>query len=161
MSYRVWILFHLLGVTLFFSNFVAALFWKQRADRRRDPRVVAHTFHTLVASDLWITPFAVIVIVASGVGAAIQAGLPLLGTGWILWSIAAFILSGLFAVLGAFPLQRSIAGWADAARGNSDDFDWPRYERESRRWAHWAHASLLAAGIAMVLMVLRPDLPAL
>jgi uncharacterized membrane protein len=136
MLYRALLLVHLLGVAAFLSNAVAALFWKARADRGRDPAVVAHTFRTLVAGDRWITPIATAAIVITGIGAALVAGVPMLRTGWLLWSIVSFAGSG--AVFG-----------------------WERYESEARRWSRWAHVSLLLAFLAMALMTLKPVLPAL
>lgn len=157
MLYRSLVLLHLLGVVAFFSNAVAAMFWRARADKRRDAGIVAHTFRTLVAGDLWITPISIATIVASGFGAALSAGLPIFGTGWIRWSIVAFAASGVLFIFLVLPLQRRLADWTteSAARG---ELDWNRYESEARRWSRWAHLSLLLAFVAVVLMVLRPSL---
>jgi uncharacterized membrane protein len=157
--YRLLVFVHLLGVVLFFSNAVAAVFWKGRAERSGDPRLVAHAFASLMVADRWLTPLSVGLLLGGGIGAAAAAGLPLLGTGWILWSSVAFLVSGLAFAVGALPRQRRLAAWTAGAGG--DGFDWPRYRREARRWGHWAHLSLLAAAVAFVLMVLRPELPAL
>jgi uncharacterized membrane protein len=159
MTYRVLIVLHVLGAVAFFSNAVAAYFWQARASASEDPRVIAHTFRTLMVSDLWITPIAVVALVATGLGAAAESGLSLLGTGWILWSIVAFSASGA-AFAAVLPLQRRLARWT-AAGVVSGDFDWTRYRRESRRWAALAHLSLGLAAVALILMVLRPPLPSL
>jgi uncharacterized membrane protein len=156
------LLAHLLGTVAFFSNFVAAIFWQRRAAHAREPAVVAYAFRTLNAGDLWITPISVFLLLASGVGLALLGGLPLLATGWILWSTAAFLASGLVFVFGVLPLQRRIARWttsASAAAGSSE-FDWERYDREARRWSTPAHWSLGLALFALIVMVVKPALPA-
>lgn len=160
MIYRTILLFHLLGVVAFFSNAIAAFVWQARGARTRDPAVVAHTFRTLVAGDVWITPIAVAVILASGVGLAVVAGLPILGTGWVLWSLLAFLGSGLVFALSVLPLQSRLAAWTSASAIDAR-FDWSRYAIESRRWTRRAHLSLGLALVALILMVLRPALPAL
>jgi uncharacterized membrane protein len=160
MLYRWMILLHVIGVVVFFSNAIGALFWQRRASRSRDPRLIAHAFSTLNAGDLWITPIATLMIVVTGIVVAVVAGLPLLGTGWIVWSIVAFSLAGLLFLAGALPVQIRLAGWTAASVGR-EGFDWPRYEREARRWAFWAHTSLGLALLALALMLLRPKLPGL
>lgn len=156
MGYRLLVLLHLFGVIAFSSNAVAAFFWQGRATASGDARVVAHAFATLMKGDRWITPLSTVAILASGLGLSSAAGLSLLGTGWILWSMAAFAASGLVFVARVLPLQRRLAAWTAAA----ENLDWPRYRRESRRWSHWAHASLGLALVAVAIMVLRPSLPA-
>lgn len=163
MSYRILLLLvHLLGTVTFFSNVVAALFWQQRAARSREPAVVAYVFRTLNAGDLWITPISVVLLLASGVGLALLGGLPLLATGWILWSMAAFLASGLVFAFGVLPLQRRIASWTTSAAtlAETAEFDWERYRREARRWSTPAHWSLGFALFALIVMVVKPGLPA-
>jgi uncharacterized membrane protein len=155
-----WILaLHLVAVVAFFSNAIAAFFWQRRASRSREPRLIAFAFATLNAGDLWITPIASLTIVVTGVVAAAAAGLPLLGTGWIVGSIAAFSASGVVFLVAALPMQRRLARWTSAS-AQRESFDWPRYEREVRRWARWAHWSLGLAIAALALMLWRPHLPA-
>lgn len=157
---RALILIHLLGVVLFFSNAVAAIFWKGRAERSQDGAIVAHTFRTLNAGDRWITPIAVVLILGSGVVLALVARLPLLGTGWVMWSSVAFLGSGASFVAGVLPLQLRLAAWATERSGRGD-FDWESYRREARGWSRWAHISLSLAFLALAIMVTKPDLPAL
>jgi uncharacterized membrane protein len=160
MRYQLVVLLHLAGVTVFFGNFLLAFFWKAQAERSADPAIVAHTFRGLMVGDRWLTASSVLAIVASGVGAALLAGLPILSTGWIFWSLAAFALSGVVFLVRVLPLQRALAGWTSAAAARPG-FDWPRYRREAGRWSRWAHASLACALVAFVLMAAKPALPGL
>jgi uncharacterized membrane protein len=158
--YRVLVLLHILGVILFFSNAVAAFFWQWRAHRSRDTAVIAHTFRTLMASDRWITPIAVVIILSTGIAASLRSGLNLLSTGWIFWSLIVFLASGLTFGARVLPLQRDLARWTSQPTAETG-FDWRRYRREVRRWSLWAHLSILLALAAVVLMVLRPELAGL
>ncbi len=157
--YESLILLHLVAVVALLSNVVAAFFWQARATRTREPTVVAYAFRTLNAGDLWITPLASVLVLASGVGLALVTGLSILRTGWILWSTLAFLGSGLIFALGALPHQRRIAAWTTQAAAESG-FPWERYQEEARRWATAAHWSLGLLLLAMALMVVRPSLPA-
>jgi uncharacterized membrane protein len=159
MIHRLLLVLHLLGTVAFFSNLIAALFWQARASRDRHPAVVAFAFRTLNAGDSWITPIAVATLLASGVGLALVSGRSILGTGWLLWSTAAFLGSGLVFVARVLPAQRRLARWTanEAAAGRLDR---ERYAWEARRWAHPAHSSLGLATIALLLMITKPDLPA-
>ncbi len=159
MTSRLLLLLHVGGAVLFFSNAVAAFFWKHRASRSGRPQVVAHTFAGLMTADRWVTPIAVVTIVGSGIALAVRTGLGLLSTGWILWSLGSFLISGALFLLRVLPLQSRLASWT--AADPEPTFDWRRYRREARRWSFWAHLSIGAAFLALALMVLRPDLPGL
>lgn len=160
MRYQAWILLHLLGVIVFFANLIAALFWRSVAEATKDPRVLAFAYRTLNLGDKWLTPPSIGMIVAGGVGAALQVRLPFLSTGWIMWSIVLFSLSGLLFALFVLPRQKVLAAHAQAGVQDGD-FDLPTHQRLAREWAFWAHLSLLAAAAALPLMVFRPDIPGL
>ena len=160
MPYRAWVFFHLAGAIIFFANLVAALFWRARAERTGDPVILAFTYRALNAGDLWLTTPSVALILAGGLGAAVRIGLPIVGTGWILWSAVVFGVSGLIFALRVLPLQRRLAQRAETAV-RAGGFDRDEHRRQSRRWALWSHLSLLAAVAAVVLMVLRPEVPGL
>jgi uncharacterized membrane protein len=155
MPYETWIFVHLAGVIVFFANFVAAFFWRARAERTGDPRLLAYAYRTLNAADAWLTTPSVAAILAGGVGAAVSVGLPILRTPWVFWSLVSFSLSGLVFVLRVLPLQRALADQAeDGVR--TGRFDLQAHRRRARVWAFWAHVSFLAAAAAVPLMVFKP-----
>ncbi len=92
--YLIFKLIHVSAVILFLGNIITGLFWKAHADRTRDPRMMANTLQGIIRSDRWFTIPGVIVITLGGFAAAIHGSIPILGTGWILWSIVLFSLSG-------------------------------------------------------------------
>ena len=146
-------LIHVVAVILFLGNIITGLFWKAHADRTRNLRFIAHTMEGIIRADRWFTVPGVIVITAAGIFAAIQAGLPLIRTGWILWSIVMFTLSGITFGARVAPLQKQIL----AMTRNADDatFDWVRYRAKSLQWELWGAFATITPLIAVVMMVLK------
>lgn len=158
MTDRLVVLVHVAAAALFVGNIAAGLFWVVRARRSGDSRVLAHTFTSLNGADTWITTPVVLVLALSGIVAAVRMGFPLLGTGWILWSVAAFTLSGVVFAARVLPLQRQIARvLTEGSQGEAT----PQQRPLTARWSRWAHLSLILGLVALALMVLKPALPAL
>ena len=134
--YLIWKLIHVTAVILFLGNIITGLFWKAHADRSRDVRFIAHTMEGIIRADRWFTIPGVVLITAAGFFAAIQARIPILGTGWILWSIILFSISGIAFAVKVAPLQTQILAMA---RGAGDSpLDWARYRSLSLQWEIWA-----------------------
>jgi len=156
-SYLTWKLLHVAAVVIFLGNISTGAFWAARAHKTHDLRLIASTFDSIIRSDRWFTIPGVIGIIGGGVGAALSGDLPILGTGWILWSIVLFAISGLvFGVLA--PLQRQIlrlTSTADHASGV-----WDPYETMYRQWSLWGAFALITPVAAFVIMVTKPSLPA-
>lgn len=150
---------HVFAVALFLGNIITGVFWKIHAERTRDPRLIAHAFEGITASDRWFTIPGVVVIIVTGVLAAISARLPILGTGWILWSLVLFAVSGIAFMAWVAPLQRRIAAFARAA--GTTQLDWAGYREMAQTWELWGLVAVITPLAALVLMVLKPDLPAL
>ncbi len=153
-------LLHILAVVVFLGNIVTGVFWKAHADATRDPRIVAHTLEGIIRSDRWFTLPGIAVILAGGFGAAGVGGLPILGTGWILWSLALFTISGAAFMARVAPLQKRLARLARGGE-ESGGMDWATYDAWSRSWGLWGAVATLAPLLAAALMVLKPGLPAL
>lgn len=148
-------LVHVAAVIAFLGNITTGLFWYAHAARTRDPRLLAHAMDGIIRSDRLFTIPGVVVIIASGLAAAIAGGHPILGTPWILWSLVLFGVSGLVFVLRVAPLQvrLRVLARAGAERGA---FDWDGYHRVARAWEAWGLVALLTPVAALVLMVLKP-----
>ena len=159
MNFLVWKLVHVFAVILFVGNITTGILWKAHADRTRDPALIAHACAGLTRSDRWFTTPGVILIIVAGIAAAIVGHLPILGTGWILWSIVLLAVSGIAFMVGVAPLQRRMH--AIAVSGvNTGQLDWPAYAAATRSWNLWGIVALLTPVLAVVLMVLKPALPA-
>ena len=149
---------HVLAVVAFLGNISLGLFWKRFADRTGDPAIIAHTMRTIIALDRLITIPTIVVIVATGIGLTLIAGIPLLGTGWVLWAIVLLVISGLAFV----PVARAQVEMYDAAKtGMQNAEERARYLQFSHVWDRWGSLALLSPLIALALMVIKPALPAL
>ncbi len=145
-------LVHLIGVLLFLGNITVGVLWKRSADRTQNPVVMAYTMDSIIHADRIFTIPGIVILLIGGIGAAVVGHIPILSTGWLLWAIVAFIISGLaFGPLSRAQRQLSIA----AHGGNMID-----YERQSTAWNLWGTIALVFPFIAFVLMILKPSLPA-
>lgn len=150
--YLVLKLVHLTGVVLFLGNITVGVFWKAWADRTRDPALMAQTVDGIIRADRIFTIPGAVILVAGGVAAALVAGYPILGTGWILWALIAFALSG----VAFHPLARVQRRLSAAAHAG----DLALYDALSKSWNAWGGVALLPPVVAFVLMILKPALPA-
>ena len=150
-------LLHVIAVIAFLGNITTGLFWHRHAARTRDPKLLAHTMDGIIRSDRFFTVPGVVVIIATGFAAAIYGGYPILRTGWILWTLILFIVSGLIFMIRVVPLQRQLRALAEAAV-QSGTFDYARYHALAVRWEIWGGAALLTPAVGLVLMVLKPAL---
>jgi uncharacterized membrane protein len=150
-------LVHVLAVVMFVGNIVTGVFWHKHAQKTRDARLLAHTMDGVIRSDRLFTMPGVLVILASGILAAIQGGYPMLGTPWILWTIVLFAVSGLVFMLRLGPLQRAMYKHSQAGAA-SRVFDYVAYHRMARRWDFWGAVATLTPIAGLGLMVLKPAL---
>lgn len=154
MLYLILKIVHLLAVVLFLGNIITGLFWKYHGDQSKDPRVMAHTMDGIIRADRWFTLPGVLLIIVTGVAAAMHADLPLLRTPWIAQSLLLFALSGVMFAIKVAPLQRRIL--AVAREGvRTGQLDLPAYRRLSLHWEIWGAGALLTPLGALVLMVLK------
>jgi uncharacterized membrane protein len=150
--YLILKLIHVAGVVLFLGNITVGVFWKRFSDRSRNAVVMAFTIDAIIAADRVFTIPGIVILLVGGLGAAYVGGIPILGTGWLLWGLIAFILSGLaFGPLSRTQRLLSVAAHA----GNLEE-----YERLSKSWDLWGFIALALPVVAFVLMILKPALPA-
>ena len=154
MAYFYIKLIHIIFVIIFLGNITIGLFWKVIAEKTKDPDKIAFAFKGIIKADKYFTMPGVIGITLFGVGLAMHAGYPILGTGWILWSIILFIISGIAFMAKLFPLQKKIAALAS----DKENFNWDEYHKLSNHWDLWGYVALLTPWIATVLMVLKPNI---
>ncbi len=154
----VWLkVLHIVAVVLFLGNIITGVFWHRHAARTRDPHLLARTVEGVIRSDRLFTMPGVLVIIATGVLMAMQLGLPLLKTGWILWSLVLFAISGLLFGTQVAPLQRKLLALAQAGSSKAT-FDYDAYHRVAARWELTGAIATLTPLAALVLMVMKPAL---
>jgi len=150
-------LLHIIAVIAFVGNITTGIFWHAHAARTRDPKLIAYTMGGIIRSDRLFTIPGVIVIIVTGIAAAIYGNFPILRTGWILWTLILFIVSGLIFMIRVAPLQRQLRALAEAA-AQSGTLDYARYRALAVRWEVWGTAALLTPLAGLALMVLKPSL---
>jgi uncharacterized membrane protein len=159
MSFLIWNFIHIASVVLFLGNITTGLFWAAHANKSRDFKLLASTFDGIIKSDRWFTVPGVVGIVISGIASAIKGGFPILGTGWIFWSIVLFSVSGFAFGFRVAPLQHRILHLARSA--NDSEEGWSEFQQTFRNWELWGLFSLITPIAAMIIMVLKPALPGL
>jgi uncharacterized membrane protein len=148
-------LLHIAAVVAFLGNITTGLFWHRVAAQSGDPKVLAFTMGGIIASDRWFTVPGVVLIIASGVGLALLGGYPLLRTGWILWTLVLFGVSGAAFMARVAPLQRRLLAMS-AAGARDGNFDRKAYDALAQRWELWGVVALGTPLLGFALMVLKP-----
>lgn len=151
MDYTYYKILHILAVVIFLGNIITGLFWMRWAVRTKDLRIMHHAMGGIILSDKWFTIPGVFGIILFGVLGALKAGYPIFGTGWILWSIILFSLSGLSFGIFVAPLQKKI----HALTAQDAAFDWAAFQRLYKAWDIWGAFALLTPLGALVMMVLK------
>lgn len=152
MLYLVLKLIHVAGVVLFLGNITVGVFWKSYADRTGNAAIMASTMDGIIAADKIFTIPGIVILLGGGLGAAFVGNIPILSTGWLLWGIVAFVLSGV-----AFgPLSRAQRKLSFAAHAGN----FQEYAEFSKSWTFWGTIALVMPVIAFALMILKPALPA-
>lgn len=159
MMYLIWKLIHIASVIIFLGNIITGLFWAMRAHKSKDFKLIASTFQGIRKSDKYYTFPGIIGITAAGIMAAIHGHIPILSTGWIFWSIILFTLSGLLFSIYVGPLQRKIFNVTESSA--NPESDWQEYEKMFKQWELWGFWATATPIIATVIMVLKPNLPAM
>jgi uncharacterized membrane protein len=149
--YLVLKLVHIVSVVAFLGNISTGIYWHARAQRTGDPKIIAHTVAAIIASDRYFTVPSVVLILLTGVAAALIGGFPIFSTDWIFWTLVLFIVSGVLFMAFVVPLQRQMLVYA-----LSGAFDPPVYTALARRWKLWGLLSLATPLAGLGLMVLKP-----
>lgn len=154
MNYTYLKLIHLLAVIIFLGNIIVGLFWMRTAVKTRDPRIINFTIKGIIRADRYFTIPGVIVITTFGILAAVYGHFPLLRTGWILWSIILFTISGLAFGFKVAPLQKVISSLTIGYE-NVNDFDWQYFQKKYIEWEVWGLIALITPLAAFVMMILK------
>lgn len=157
MGIQEWKLLHVLSVVLFLGNLLTCLFWAAHAAGTRDTPKIAHTFAGIRRADAWFTLPGAIGILVGGVAAAFRLEMPLLGTGWVLWSIGLLAMSLTILLTVRRSLQADLEGFAEAS--SSDEAAWSEFGLMFRYWWIWSIVAILLPLGSVLLMVYRPPLP--
>ena len=146
---------HVSAVVVFLGNITTGIFWKTIADASNNFEIMKHSVRGITRSDRVFTVPALAVLIAAGIATAVIGHIPILHTGWILWSLILLAVSGL-AFIPVSRLQLQLFEVLDRQPP-----DMSLYRKLSDRWAVWGAIALVMPAAAFVLMILKPVLPAL
>ena len=154
MNYSYLKLIHIFAVMIFLGNIITGLFWMHIAVKTKELKIINFTMKGIRDADRYFTIPGVIVITAGGFLAAILGHHPILHTGWILWSIVMFSISGLAFAFKVAPLQTKIYRLT-LNKESSTDFDWKNFKKIYVEWDIWGLIALLTPLAAFIMMILK------
>ena len=144
---------HVIGAAVLFGTGAGIAFFMVMAHRTGDARVIAHTAGVVVIADFLFTATAVILQPVSGAALAVLVGWPL-SEGWILLSLALYVVAGGFwlPVVWMQIRMRDLARAAAEAGAPTPD----AYRRLYRRWFAFGFPAFAAVIGIYWLMLARP-----
>ncbi|MFZ4620986.1 MAG: DUF2269 family protein [Bacteroidota bacterium] len=151
MEYTFYKLLHIVGVILFLGNISIGLFWLRIAVKSADPKILAHSLKGIIAADMIFTIPGVIIIAATGLMTAMVGQYPIMKTGWIVWPMTLFVVSGIVFMFFVAPVQKKMHALVSA----SENYDRTIFSSLYRSWNIWGSLALLLPIAAAVMMVLK------
>ncbi|MFI0843506.1 DUF2269 family protein [Mesorhizobium sp. IMUNJ 23232] len=148
-------LVHVLGAAVLFGTGAGIAFFMVMAHRTRNPKTIAHVAGTVVVADTVFTATAVVLQPITGAWLAHEIGWPL-SEGWIVLSLALYVVTGLFWLPVVF-IQirlRNLARQAAHAGGALAD----EYFRLYRIWFAFGFPAFFAVIGIFWLMLTKPSI---
>lgn len=145
---------HVIGATVLLGTGAGIAFFMLAAHRTRDPAAIAAVARIVVLADFLFTATAVIVQPVTGVALALHIGYSL-WEGWIVLSIALYLLTGAFwlPVVWMQMRMRDLAA-AAVVRGGGLPHE---YHRLFWTWFAFGFPAFAAVLAIFWLMIARPD----
>jgi len=146
---------HVIGATILLGTGLGIAFFMLRSHRSGDAGAIAHVAGTVVIADMVFTATAVVAQPVTGILLAKAAGYDLWEP-WILWSLALYLIAGLFWLPVVFIQIRM----RDLAREASlSDKPLPAaYHRLFRIWFAFGWPAFSAVLAIIWLMIVKPDI---
>jgi uncharacterized membrane protein len=152
MSYALLKLLHVAGVIIFLGNIITGHFWMHMAMESKDFEIIRYSITGVMRSDKVFTVPAIFVIIVAGIIAALYGGIPILRTGWILWSIALFSLSG---VIFSTRLTAVLRKMLEVTSHQNNELEWNSMQHLYTQWNRWALVAIMMPVAALIMMVLK------
>ncbi|HEX8064113.1 MAG TPA: DUF2269 domain-containing protein [Allosphingosinicella sp.] len=146
---------HVIGATVLLGTGAGIAFFMLMAQRGGDVRVIAGVARIVVLADYVFTATAVVAQPVTGVLLARSAGYSLT-EGWILLSIALYLVTGAFW-LPVVWMQSRMRSLAEAAARAGEPLP-PEYRRLFRWWFAFGFPAFTAVLAIFWLMIARPEI---
>lgn len=148
-------LVHVLGAAVLFGTGAGIAFFMVMAHHTRDPKTIAHVAGTVVIADTVFTATAVILQPITGAWLAHEIGWPL-SEGWIVLSLALYVVTGLFWLPVVF-IQIRLRNLARQAAHDGGALP-ARYFRLYRIWFAFGFPAFFAVIGIFWLMLTKPSI---
>ncbi|MEE4381999.1 MAG: DUF2269 domain-containing protein [Pseudomonadales bacterium] len=155
MSYEVLRFLHVIGACVLLGTGAGIAFFMVVSNRSGNAAAIAHTAGIVVLADTVFTATAVIAQPVTGVLLARIVGWPLL-EGWVLWSLALYVVVGLFW-LPVVWIQIRLGRLARAARDAGEALP-DAYLRLYRIWFACGFPAFAGVLVILWLMITKPSL---
>ncbi len=160
------LLVHIIGAIMFLGGMLADMVWMTLAARTKNPSNMAFASRAVTMSDYFIALPGAALIMLSGVPmvllpVALRLGLLdtllyVMQIGWLVVSIALFSFSGVVWLFLLLPYQRRLS---EISKQSIDSKSLPDdFFQLLHTWYFWAAVATGTPFIALVLMVLKPNL---
>lgn len=146
---------HVIGATVLFGTGAGIAFFMVVAERTRDAKIIAHVSGAVVLADTLFTATAVMIQPLTGWLLARSIGWTL-GEGWIVLSLALYVVTGLFW-LPVVWIQIRLRNLASKAEASGTALP-PEFDRLYRIWFACGFPAFLAVVTIIWLMISRPPI---
>ena len=145
---------HILGVVMFVGNIIVTAMWKVRADKTRDPRIVAFAQRLVTRTDFVFTSVGAAVVLVTGLLMLDHYGMGLRGLWWIGRGFDLFLLSAIIWGAILVPIQ---VKQAKMAKDFADGGEIPeRFFKLGKRWIMVGGIATLILIANIIIMVYKP-----
>lgn len=154
MTYDILRFLHVLGAMVLLGTGAGIAFFMVISNRSRDARLIAHVAGIVVLADTVFTATAAVFQPITGYLLAREVGWPLL-TGWVAWSLALYVIVGLFW-LPVVWMQVRMRDLAIAARDAGTPLP-AQYHQLYRWWFAFGFPAFAAVLAIIWLMLTKPS----
>lgn len=147
---------HILSAVVFLGTGLGSAWYKLRADRSGDLRVIAWAQSEIVFADLVFTIPSAIALPATGIGLALHYGLPL-SVPWVMWGIILYIVAGVCWLPAVWAQYRMKVLTREAIEaGATDASELPEeFHRYNKLWLVMGFPSFAAAMLTIWIMTAK------
>lgn len=143
---------HIVGVVMFLGNIIITGWWKNLADRTKNPQVIAFAQGQVTATDFIFTAGGSVILFAAGFANVMLHGLSY-SAKWLSHGVALFALSGIIWVVVLIPTQIKQAKMAKIFNetGVIPDVYW----QLCNRWNLWGAIAVILPIVTVYFMVFK------
>jgi len=143
---------HIIGVVLFLGNIIVTGWWKNLADRTKNPQIIAFAQRQVTLTDYVFTAGGALILLVAGMLNVWLHDMPLTMK-WLMHGMGFFILSGLIWVLVLIPVQIKQARMAAtfAVTGEIPAHYW----KLCQRWNFWGFLAVITPLVTVYFMVFK------